>query len=182
MKNNLAQLRINSDKTIELSPGNFLTEPLEWKEQEALIAQSRAPDVKKTMPGLERLYCIPNGVPLVPRLRVKMQKMGLTSGVPDLHLPLARRGYNSLYIELKRLVSGSPSEAELEWITFLRREGHAAWVAHGRWEAWAILRWYYQCEVEEDICGAKDMRLGRTLLTQFPMNLDFSPAQVNITT
>lgn len=176
MKNYLTHLKINSTKTIELSPGNFIAEPLEWREQAALIAQTRAPDVLKLYPHMNRLYCVPNGIPLVPALRMKMQRMGLTPGIPDLHWPVSRGPYNSLYIELKRLVSGSLSDAEKEWVEFLRSEGHAVHLAHGRWEAYATLLWYNSIPTGETYVppGGEPLRKGREIMIGLPMNLDFS--------
>lgn len=181
MINYLTNLKRNTEGMVELSPGHFILEPRESTEQEALIAQCRAIDTLVKCPDMGRLYCIPNGVPLVPKLRIKMKKMGLTPGIPDLHLPVARsNGYHSLYIELKRMVSGKLTDEEKEWIYYLRSQGNAAFVAYGRYEAWAILAWYLNIynNIMMDynpIYLRDEPRPGRILLHRFPINLDFSP-------
>ena len=192
---NLHALKRNRDGLVELAPNHFIPEPKEDDEQKALIAHCRAPDTVCAFPGAERLYSTRNGIPLRPVLRIKNRQMGLTPGIPDLHLPVSRGGhpagekhpagdaldqrpvpFHSLYIELKRLVTGSPSDEEVEWLTFLRCEGNAAFIAHGRWEAWAIIRWYLEGAVAPPDMTASPVkeRWGRTLLVQRPMRLDFS--------
>lgn len=53
-------------------------------------------------PELEMYYAIPNGGYRPGRGGATMKSEGVKDGMPDLHFPLARRGYNSLYVELKK--------------------------------------------------------------------------------
>ena len=50
---------------------------------------------------------------------------GLTSGVPDLHLPLPRRGYHGLWIELKA-GKNKPSASQTRRLDWLNANGHYA--------------------------------------------------------
>lgn len=52
-------------------------------------------------PELQLLHHIPNGGSRSKREGAKLKRMGVLAGVSDLHLPVARAGYNSLYIEMK---------------------------------------------------------------------------------
>ena len=52
-------------------------------------------------PQLDLLYAVPNAGKRSPRQGAWMKAEGLRAGVPDIVLPIARHGYNSLYIELK---------------------------------------------------------------------------------
>ena len=52
-------------------------------------------------PALELLHHIPNGGSRNKVEAAKLKRMGVLAGVPDLHLPVARAGYNGLYIEMK---------------------------------------------------------------------------------
>ena len=47
---------------------------------------------------------------------------GLTAGVPDLNLPLPRRGYTGLWIELKA-GKNTPSDDQARWVEKLNSEG-----------------------------------------------------------
>lgn len=95
-------------------------------------------------PKLKLLYAIPNGGSRGgdERSRAiaggKMKATGTKTGVPDTHLPVSRRGYHSLYIELKRVKSqrgaaGRTFESQDEWHVDLREEGNAVVVCYG-WE------------------------------------------------
>ncbi len=63
-----------------------------------------------------------------------MKAEGLNSGVPDLCLPVARKGYNGLYIELK-YGRNQPSERQVFWLDRLAAEGYLAVVCWGANEA-----------------------------------------------
>ena len=92
-------------------------------------------------PELYRLYHIPNGG-FRPKVQAAMfQKMGVQAGIPDLHLPVARRGAHSLYIELKA-EDGKLSDLQICQAKFLASEGNVVAFAWG-WEmARDILLWY----------------------------------------
>jgi hypothetical protein len=80
------------------------------------------------------MFWIPNGVArLSPAVAGKMRAQGLTSGVPDLCLPIAKAGYHGLYIELKaqKPHTAPITEHQRRWILRLQRFGYAAAVAQG---------------------------------------------------
>jgi hypothetical protein len=94
---------------------------------------------------LRLLYAIPNGGKRGDSERSRMiaggrlKATGVKAGVPDVHLPVARRGYHSLYIELKRPKSergraGSTQLEQVQWHEDLRAEGHYVVTCFG-WEA-----------------------------------------------
>ena len=68
-------------------------------EQEVVIRWAQLSS--KAWPVLELLHHIPNGGSRDKKEALKLKRMGVLPGVPDLHLPAARAGYNGLYIEMK---------------------------------------------------------------------------------
>lgn len=48
------------------------------------------------------IYAIPNGGKRDGRTGTILKAEGVLAGIPDLHVPVARQGYASLYIELKK--------------------------------------------------------------------------------
>lgn len=99
-------------------------------------------------PELRLLYHVPNGAVLggkmvpgpdgrmVPMEGARLKAMGTKPGIPDYHMPVARGGYLSLYVEMKKLGDGGgrTSKAQREVIEALREEGNRVEVCHG-WEA-----------------------------------------------
>lgn len=86
-------------------------------------------------PELRLLYHIPNGGTRDPREAHNLRMQGVKPGVPDICLPVAKGGYNALYIELKRVQYGRVSEAQRGWIDALNRAGNRAVVCKGWDEA-----------------------------------------------
>lgn len=95
-------------------------------------------------PKLRLAYAIPNGGKRGDSERSRMiaggklKATGVKAGVPDIHLPVACRGYHSLYIELKRPKSdrgraGTVQEVQNQWHKDLREEGHYVVTCYG-WE------------------------------------------------
>ena len=76
------------------------------------------------VPKLGLLYAIPNGGARHKAVAGKMRAEGVKKGVPDLHLPVARQGFHSLYIEMKREKGGVLSPEQKEWAAGLKAEGH----------------------------------------------------------
>lgn len=70
------------------------------------------------------IYAIPNGAARNIITAKHLKDEGVLSGVPDLHIPYARNGYHSLYIEMKNGKAGRLSENQFLVIEELRKEGN----------------------------------------------------------
>lgn len=113
----------------------------EDQEQAALFAWAQANACR--IPELECLYAIPNGGTRHPAEAVKFKRTGVKSGVPDICLPVARKNFHALYIEMKRTSlrprrpssKGGVSDEQVSWLVRLSLEGHAVRVCYGADEA-----------------------------------------------
>lgn len=74
----------------------------------------------------------------------KLKRMGVEPGVPDLVIPIARKGYHGLYIEVKRQRGGVLSDAQKWWGEKLTEEGYLWVVAKGAEEVKRIVRDYLE--------------------------------------
>ena len=104
----------------------------EAQHQEALIRWSQLPQVRKRYPELKLLHHIPNGGRRDPIEARHLKAQGVKSGVPDLCLPVARRDYHGLYIEMKT-ETGRSSENQRWWLRELTEQQYLAVVCYG-WE------------------------------------------------
>lgn len=66
---------------------------------------------------------------------MKFKRMGVSAGYPDVFVPLPTPKYHGFFVEMKRIKGGKVSEAQLEWLQYLRDKGYFAEVAHGALEA-----------------------------------------------
>lgn len=105
----------------------------EAQEQRALFEW--AAYAARQWPELRLLHAIPNGGSRDPREARNLKLQGVKAGVPDICLPVARGGYNALYIELKRVRGGRVSDAQRGWLDALNRVGCRAVVCRGFDEA-----------------------------------------------
>lgn len=69
-------------------------------------------------------YAIPNGGYRTKTTACLMHAEGVVSGVPDLHIPIPRGGYASLYIEMKNGKKGVLSDHQKEIIPRLQAYGN----------------------------------------------------------
>lgn len=92
-------------------------------------------------PELRLLYAIPNGGKRHWMTGKKMKAEGVKAGVPDMCLPVARRGFHGLYVELKT-PKGRPSPIQRDWIDALTGQGYAARCAYGYRQAIEIIEDY----------------------------------------
>ena len=70
------------------------------------------------------IYAIPNGGQRNTIVAAKLKAEGVTAGIPDLHIPIARHGSQSLYIEMKNGKQGRLSEHQKHTIQILQDAGH----------------------------------------------------------
>jgi len=124
--------------------------PSEHDEQSIVIAWADELAQWKRFPELELLYAIPNGgyalagdVVRRSAAAAKLRSEGLRAGFPDLCLPVARRGFWALYIEMKSTRKGAePSDGQNAWLAALNKAGNHAVVCYGHKEAQVKLLWY----------------------------------------
>ena len=69
-------------------------------------------------------YAIPNGGYRTASNAKTLRAEGLRAGIPDLHIPIASKGYHSLYIEMKNGKAGRLSEHQKEMHERLRDYGN----------------------------------------------------------
>ncbi len=82
-------------------------------------------------PELRWMFAIANGGLRNKIVAKKLKAEGVKKGVPDVFLSVPRRGYNGLYIEMKRQQGSTTSEAQKEWHTALRQYGYRVDVCQG---------------------------------------------------
>jgi len=105
----------------------------EAQHQQYVFKWAAQPHIRAKYPCLALLHHIPNGGKRDAREATQLKRQGVKSGVPDLHLPVAAGGYNSLYIELKA-DKGKPSNAQLWWIAKLNSYNNYATICYG-WQS-----------------------------------------------
>lgn len=85
------------------------------------------------------MFAIPNGTHIKSHQgRAKAKSEGLKKGVPDLFLPVAKKGFNGLFIEMKKpkdkTPAGKPTKEQLQWLSDLAEQGYFAVLCVG-WDA-----------------------------------------------
>lgn len=94
-------------------------------------------------PELRLLHHVPNGGSRNRAEAVKLKRMGVKAGVPDLVLPVPCGGYAGLYIEMK-VGKNKPTEKQKEWMEQLKRYGHKVEVCYSGDEAIKTIEKYIQ--------------------------------------
>lgn len=105
----------------------------EHKEQAALFSMAARAAVK--YPELELLNGSLNGVRLTIGQAVKAKKSGMKKGYPDIFLPVPRREWHGLYIEMKAQ-GGRAQPEQKEWMRRLTEQGYYCTVCWSAVEAW----------------------------------------------
>jgi len=123
--------------------------PTEHEEQVAVMDWATANSGRWS--ELKLLHAIPNGGSRAAKIDRKgrryspeAQRMvaeGVKSGVPDLDLPVARRGFHGLRIEMKA-IDGTVSSEQKWWLRELGEQGYCAIVRNGADAAIAAIKWY----------------------------------------
>ena len=90
------------------------------------------------------IYAIPNGGQRNVIVAAKLKAEGVLSGVPDLHIPMAKNGFHGLYIELKNGKVGKVSENQKTIMEKLKSEGYRCEVCRSFDEFRTIIDNYMQ--------------------------------------
>jgi hypothetical protein len=114
--------------------------PYESEEQQILFAWAK--DNTYRFPDLEWMFHVPNGGKRDGREAKRFEAEGVKSGVPDIILPVARNGYHSLAIELKRQKHGRTEPEQKAWNEYLNGQRWKALVCYGAYDAKCVLEQY----------------------------------------
>lgn len=105
-------------------------------------------------PELACLFAVPNAGRRGWQVAARMKREGLRSGVPDLCLPVARGGFNALFIEMKRLKPRQTktkgvrldatriTAAQQDWLERLHRFGNRVIVCYSAEDAQSAIEAY----------------------------------------
>ena len=105
---------------------------LEYQEQCALFRWAAFNE--KQYPELKLLYASANGGKRNKITAVRLKRSGVKAGIPDIHLPVPRRFYHGLFIELK-VGKNKVTPLQQVWIDNLNSQGYHAVVCYGWLEA-----------------------------------------------
>jgi hypothetical protein len=97
------------------------------------------------------LYAIPNGGERNIAVAGRLKAEGVKSGISDLCLPVARRGYFGFYMEMKRPASagkpaGTESKTQKEFGAFLATQGYFYCCCNNWEDAARTIAWYFGVE------------------------------------
>ena len=102
-------------------------------------------------PILRFMFSIPNGSYLAGDIKARSQQMtrlkkqGLKTGVSDIFLPIASKGYHGMFIEMKRRKVDGPSKVSPDQDVFLQEmhdQGYEVEVCYGAEEAIVAIQDY----------------------------------------
>jgi len=99
----------------------------ETQHQQALFSWA------KQYPELDIMYAIPNQGARTRLNAARMKAEGMKAGIPDICLPIAKKGFHGLYIELKT-DGGKLSPMQKKRLQQLEENGYKALVCYG-WES-----------------------------------------------
>ena len=137
-----ASRTVSNAPVIEAGQRWLAKAPLETVEQAAFVRWAK--EHESQWPELALLFAVPNAGKRSKATRGRMLAEGLKAGVPDLCLPVSKRGYHGLFIEMKR-VNASPSDtqdSQAAWHNQLAEYGNYVCVCKGAEAAKLVVRWY----------------------------------------
>jgi len=114
------------------------SKPQQREHQEQVKLFEMAEQGSSIYPELELLNGSLNGVRLTIGQATKAKKAGMKQGYPDINLPVQRKGYAGMFIELK-VGYNKVSPEQKAWLKRLKDEGYYCEVCYSAVEAWDII-------------------------------------------
>lgn len=130
-----------------MNPADLAKPDTEHAHQVALFCQ--AAKYIDLWPELEWMYAIPNGGERNIIVAGRLKAEGVKSGISDVCLPCARKGYHGFYIEMKKpdvinTKNGGASANQLKFGAHLTTQGYLFTICHSWIEAWERILWYLE--------------------------------------
>ena len=125
-----------------LTPERIAEVQSEHGQQTALFAWAALPETRAMYPGIENMFAIPNGGERNLKVAANLKAEGVRAGVADVFLPVARRGFHGLFVEMKFGKNSTTSEQK-EFLSNVELQGFATSVCYSFVEAKTIIEKYY---------------------------------------
>ena len=93
-------------------------------------------------PGLEYIFAIPNGGHRHIGTAIRLKNEGVKPGVPDLFLPVAKRNFNGLFLEIKT-PKGAVSKPQEKFMSGVISLGFLACIIRSIDDFTKTIEWYY---------------------------------------
>lgn len=103
---------------------------------------------KNKYPGIEAMYHIANEGKRSASSGSRLKREGLKSGVSDICVPVAKCGYNNLYIELKSGKNKATKE-QLDFISLINKYGGKALVVYEADNAIEVIKAYFEGRIDK---------------------------------
>ena len=131
-----------------ISPEQLAKSGSEHGHQVALFCQANRHI--EQWPELKWMFAIPKGGERNPIVAANLKAEGVKSGVSDICLPCARKGYHGFFIEMKKpsvkpkksTSKGAASDNQLEFGAAVTENGYLFCVCYDWTEAWGRICWY----------------------------------------
>lgn len=114
------------------------------EEQEQIVVFQWAELMANRYPELNLIMHIPNGGLRSKPEAVRFKRAGVKKGVPDIFLPVPKKGYHGLWIEMKRQKGGRLSPEQKAWIDNLNAQGYLAARCDGADDAIRVIKEYIE--------------------------------------
>lgn len=88
------------------------------------------------------IFAIPNGGSRNKLEAANLKRQGVKAGVPDLFVPVAKKGYHGLFIEMKFGKNKTTANQD-KWLSLLENNGYCTFVCYGFDSAVKALDWYF---------------------------------------
>lgn len=127
---------------IIITPEYLAKDNTETGHQKAVFCWARNIETVTKYPDIVWAFAVPNGGFRHKAVANQLRAEGVKSGVPDIWLPIRRGEWCGLVVELKRIKTarsitmkaksaGIVSDAQTEWLDFLKSQGYGTAVCYG---------------------------------------------------
>lgn len=93
---------------------------------------------------LDSMFAIPNGGLRHKATAGRLKATGVKSGVPDIMLPVSVGNWHGLFVEMKKVVGGTVSHEQKDWIRKLTCNKYRVYVCRGWAEAAQAIQYYLE--------------------------------------
>lgn len=118
-----------------IMPDDLAKSGTEHGHQSALFCWASLPEQQKLYPELKWMFAIPNGGKRDMVTASNLKAEGVKPGVPDIMLPIAKRGFHGLFIEMKKPVVGRVSVKQSDFAVALMSNKYHVITCYGWVEA-----------------------------------------------